>query len=193
MGGVITEPRVRTNVVRRGFRAHLGASLAGLFAGLGALVVVGGLFAGFAAAAEFQLNLVDAAGEVLELSTLGSILALAAVFFTFLFGGWVAGRMSRYDGAINGLGAGLWLLFFAALFALIGAMVGAEFNVFAQAGLPDWFTALRSDFRSTTGVLFLVLFSAAVLGGGYLGGRLGAADHRADHRGGEEIVVRPVV
>jgi hypothetical protein len=87
--------------------------------------------------------------------------------------------MAKFDGAINGLGAGLWLLVLAAIFALLGALVGPEFNAFGAAGLPDWFSSIRSDFRTPLAFGILAAFIVVVLLGGYLGGRAGAAfNHR---------------
>lgn len=153
--------------------ADLGASLSGFFAGLGALTFIGALVAAGANELEYQLNLTDLEGVVGEASIVGAAIALVVVFLTFLFGGWVAGRMSRFDGGKNGLGAGLWLLVFAAIFALLGALVGPEFNAFGPAGLPDWFSAIRADVRTPAALILAALFAVAALLGGYLGGRLG--------------------
>lgn len=153
--------------------ADLGASLSGFFAGLGALVFSGSLVAAGANELDYQLNLIDIEGVVGEASMIGAVVAIVVVFLTFLFGGWVAGRMSRFEGGKNGLGAGLWLLVFSAIFALLGALVGPELNAFGPAGLPDWFSAIRSDVRTTGALVLAVVFGAAALLGGYLGGRIG--------------------
>ncbi len=153
--------------------ADIGASLSGFFAGLGALAFAGALVAAGANELDYQLNLIDLQGEITEASIVGAAVAVVVVFLTFLFGGWVAGRMSRFAGGKNGMGAGLWLLIFAAIFALLGALVGPEFNAFATAGLPDWFSQIRSDVRTTSGLILAAVFAIAALLGGYAGGRLG--------------------
>ncbi|CAN5118206.1 hypothetical protein BH18ACT5_BH18ACT5_02720 [soil metagenome] len=176
MGDVVMNRRTRRAEAVTSMRyggADFGASLSGFFAGLGALVFIGALVAAGANELDYQLNLIDIEGEIGEASLIGVVVAIAVVFLTFLFGGWVAGRMSRFEGGKNGLGAGLWLLVFSALFALLGALVGPELNAFGPAGLPDWFSAIRSDVRSTTGIVLAVLFGVAALLGGYLGGKLG--------------------
>jgi hypothetical protein len=158
--------------------ADAGASLSGMFAALGALAFLGALIAAGANTLDYQLNLIDLEGEVTEATLIGSAVALGVVFLAFLFGGWVAGRMAEFDGGINGLGAGLWLLVLAAIFALLGALVGPEFNAFGPAGLPDWFSSIRSDVRSPVALAILAAFIAVVLAGGYLGGRAGEAFNR---------------
>ena len=114
----------------------------------------------------------------MELSAVGALVALVAVFLAFVFGGWVAGRIARYEGAKHGMGSGLWLLVLAGIFALLGALVGPEYNAFGPAGLPDWFSAIRSDVRTGGSILILAAAILAVLGGGYVGGRLGETFHR---------------
>lgn len=163
----------RARVAHKYGGADLVASLSGLFAALGALMFISALIAAGANELDFQLNLIDLEGEVLDASVLGAVVALVVVFLVFLFGGWVAGRIARYDGAMNGLGVGLWLLVLSAVFALLGALVGPEYNAFGPAGFPDWFSAIRSDVRTPMALVLMVLFSAAALGGGYIGGRMG--------------------
>jgi hypothetical protein len=87
-----------------------------------------------------------------------------------LLGGYVAGRMARFDGAPNGLLAGLLMALLLALMGATGAYSAAE------SGLP---VSLDSD-RLTTAAL--LAFGAALLVSGLtglLGGRLGARWHRA--------------
>jgi hypothetical protein len=144
-----------------------------MFASLGLIAFVGALIAAGANELAFQLNLIDVGGQMLELSMVGAGLALMVVFLAFLFGGWVAGRMSLGRGGLNGLGTGLWLLLLVAVFALAGALWGPEYNAFGPAGLPDWFSAIRSGVRTTGSLVVAVLFAAAALAGGFAGGRLG--------------------
>lgn len=171
-----SQTQVSAATARRG--ADAGASLSGMFAAIGALAFLGALIAAGADSLDYQLNLIDVEGQVSEATLIGSAIALGVVFLAFLFGGWVAGRMAQNDGGINGLGAGLWLLVLAAIFALLGALVGPEFNAFGPAGLPDWFSSLRSDVRSPLALAILAAFIVVVLAGGYLGGRAGQAFNR---------------
>jgi len=176
LGDVVVDRRTRRAEAVAAARhggADLAASLSGFFAGLGALAFASALVAAGANELDFQLNLVDVDGAMTDSSIVGAVIALAVVFLTFLFGGWVAGRMARFDGGKNGLGAGLWLLVLSAVFAVLGALVGPELNAFGPAGLPDWFSAIRPDVRSTAAIVSAVVFAAVVLLGGYLGGKLG--------------------
>jgi ascorbate-specific PTS system EIIC-type component UlaA len=65
-----------------------------------------------------------------------------------------------------------------AVFAALGAFVGEEYNAFQRAGLPDWFSQLRGDDVTATAIIWGLIFVVLVLGGGYLGGKLGETYHR---------------
>jgi MFS family permease len=165
--------RARRVAARTHGGADIPASLSGMLASLGLLTFLAALIAAGANRLAYQLNTIDVGGEVLELSLAGAVVALIVVFVAFLFGGWVTGRMSRFDGAVNGMGAGLWLLLLAAVFALLAGLAGAEYNAFGSVGLPDWYSAIRRDVRTADALVLMVLFAVAVLAGGYLGGRIG--------------------
>jgi uncharacterized membrane protein len=157
------------------------AALAGMFTGLGVLVFLGALIAAGAGGLDYQLNAIDIDGNVQDIEVVGAILAALVVFVSFLAGGWAAGRMARYDGGMNGLGAGLWAIFLVAVFAALGAWLGAEYNAFQRAGLPDWFSQFRGDDVTAAAIIWGAISVVLVLGGGYLGGKLGEAyHHRVD-------------
>ena len=73
-------------------------------------------------------------------------------------GGYVAGRMSRFDGARQGLGVWLIGLIITILLAIAGAILGSSVNLLAQLNLPT--------VPLITLVLVLVVTLLAALGGG---------------------------
>jgi hypothetical protein len=166
-----------SEVYERFGKADLVASLVGMFAGLGVLVFLGALLAAGADSIDFQLNLINEEGGLDEASILGLVVAAVVVFISFLVGGYAAGRMARYSGGLNGLGAGLWLILLVAVFAALGAWVGAEYNAFSQLGLPNWFSQIDTDELTTMAVVATVVMVAATLAGGYIGGRIGETYH----------------
>lgn len=153
------------------------AAIVGMFAGLGTLLFLGALFAAGAAGIDYQLNLIGEDGTLAEASILGLIVAAAVMFISFLVGGFAAGRMSRYNGGMNGLGAALWLIFLVAIFGAIGVWVGAEYNAFGQLNLPNWFAQFGADELTAMAVFAGLVLIGATLAGGYVGGRLGEAYH----------------
>lgn len=158
--------------------ADVLAGLLGMFTALGVMVFLGSLLAAGAAGIPYQLNQIDIDGNLQEVEVVGAIVAIIVVLVSFIAGGWAAGRIARYDGGINGAGAALWFILVVAVFGLLGAWFGAEYNAFAGAELPDWFSQFDADdwtLKSIAGALAGVV---AALLGGYLGGELGEKYHR---------------
>ena len=166
-----------SDVYERYGKPDLVASIVGMFAGLGTLVFVGALIAAGAGGIDYQLNLINDQGALDETSIVGLIVAALVVFAAFVVGGFAAGRMSRYNGGANGLGAGLWLILLVAIFAALGAFVGTEYNAFNQLDLPNWFAQIDVDDVTPTAFVASAVLVIATLTGGYIGGRLGETYH----------------
>jgi uncharacterized membrane protein len=149
-----------------------------MFAALGTMIFLAALFAAGAANVELQTNLLNQEGTLDEIEMVGAIAAVAVVFVSFLVGGIAAGRMARFDGGMNGLGAGLWFLLLVAVFAALGAWVGEEYNAFAVAELPNWVAQIDVEEVTAAAIVMTAVSAAAVLLGGYLGGRIGDAHNR---------------
>lgn len=167
--------RGRTDVGVAEARAHFGgldlpATLAGLLAALGTMVLAGGL-AGAIGTVGYQLG---DAGEG-ELSVGGLVAGIVVLLVSFLVGGWVAGRVARYDGGRNGLVTALWFVLLAAGLAALGAWLGDRYDVFADVDLPQWFSGDRTGVAA---VVSAVLGAVAALAAGWFGGRLGERYHR---------------
>lgn len=158
-------------------KADLLASILGMFTALGVLAFLGSLIAAGAGGIDYQLNVIDTEGVLGEASTIGLAVAAAVVFVSFVAGGFAAGRMARYSGGANGLGAGLWMILLVAVFAALGAWVGAEYNAFAQAELPNWFAQVDADDLTAMAIVASAVLVAVTLLGGYLGGRMGETYH----------------
>lgn len=166
-----------SDVYDRYGKPDLLASLIGMFAGLGTLAFLGALIAAGAGGIDYQLNILTEDGTLDEASVIGLIVATIVVFASFVVGGFAAGRMSRYHGGLNGFGAGLWLILLVAIFAGLGAWVGAEYNAFNRLDLPNWFAQVDVDDLTAIAAIASAILVAATLVGGYVGGRLGEAYH----------------
>jgi hypothetical protein len=66
----------------------------------------------------------------------GGIALLIVVLTAYYAGGYVAGRMSRFDGGRQGFGAWLIGAVITVLFGAAGAIFGAKYNVFGALNLP---------------------------------------------------------
>jgi hypothetical protein len=159
-------------------KGDLVASILGMLTALGAFVLLGALFAAGAANVELQTNLLNAEGTLDEVDMVAAVAAVAVVFVSFLVGGIAAGRIARYDGGLNGVGAALWMLLLVTIFAALGAFIGAEYNAFANGGLPNWVSQIDADDVTAEAVVLAIVAVAAMFAGGYLGGRIGESYHR---------------
>ena len=128
----------------------------------------------------FSLNL---GGEIGAAVITGLVLVAVLVFLTYFCGGYVAGRLARFDGGRNGMMLLLWTL----VTALLAALVGGIFSNFLTAGIPESVqNFIQNGVLSTIGnlsqlglvgiVIFIVALLVALLGG-FLGGRLGSRYH----------------
>lgn len=147
------------------------ATLAGVLAAVGALVLLSGLM-GAAGSIGYQLGADDD-----DLSIGGIVAGIAVLLLSFFIGGWVAGRVARYDGGRNGIVTVLWFLLLAAGLAALGAWAGDEYNLFDRPDLdlPNWFS---SDDLGVAAVVSAVGGALLALLAGWLGGIVGARYHR---------------
>lgn len=152
----------------------VGASIAGALAALGVTVLLGGV-AGSIGTVGYQL---DVERGTDALSAGGLVAGLVVLLTAFLVGGWVAGRMARYDGGKNGLLTAIWFIAVAAVLAGAGAWLGDKYDVFRDLRVPQWF---NSNATTTGAIVTGVIAAVVMLAAGFAGGIIGARYHaRAD-------------
>jgi hypothetical protein len=151
-----------------------GAVLTGVVVSFGALFLLSALVGGIMAATGVDAE--DAAAEATREAGIGAGIAfVAAVFFSYLWGGYSAGRMARGAGLINGLlvpiGALIVGLIVIAVVNAMGAV--ATLNIpFNENQLPIQDEGLV-DFGQWVTIGSLI----AMFVGGVMGGTLGQAWH----------------
>ena len=112
----------------------------------------------------------------------GAIGVLVVLFLAYLAGGYVAGRMARFDGARQGAATWLIGLIVVVLLAAAGAILGAQYNVLQQLNLPR--IPIEEGTATTAGIITLVAILLVTLLGAVLGGKLGERYHRKIDRVG---------
>jgi hypothetical protein len=159
--------------------------------GLAALLVAMAIGAGVAVG---LTEIEDTAkGQTDEISAGGSILLVAILALAYLTGGYVAGRMARFDGWRQGLGVWLLALLMTLALAITAAVAGGEINPLEALDLPR--IPIEEEGGLTTGgAIALALTVLATLGAALAGGHLGERFHRAIDAAGirphDEIDVR---
>lgn len=107
----------------------------------------------------------------------GAIILAVIVLIAYYCGGYVAGRMARFNGAKQGLAVWLWAILIAGIIALLAAIAGSKYDVFSQLNaFPR--IPLSSGNLTTGGLLALALAAVVSLIGAVLGGLAGMRYHR---------------
>ena len=146
-----------------------------LIAVLGAAGVAFGLAQGVDSADE-------AAAQAETIGLGGAIAALVVLFVAYLAGGYVAGRMARFDGVRQGLAVWVIGLVVVLVLAAAGAIAGAQYNVLQELDLPR--IPVDEGTATTGGLITLAAVLLATLLGAMLGGKVGDRYHRKVDRAG---------
>ncbi|MEI4272930.1 YrzE family protein [Klenkia sp. LSe6-5] len=169
---------------------HMGSAFFGWMSAVGIAVILLAVLS--AAGLAFGLystlgSAQDAADQANTGIGLGAAIALLVVLFiAYLAGGYVAGRMARFNGTKQGLGVWLWGVIVTVLAALAGLVLGTQYNVFDQLNLPA--LPVESGTATTAGFIALGAVLVVTLLGAMLGGKLGSRYHRKVDRAGFEAV-----
>jgi hypothetical protein len=158
-----------------------GASFFGWLVAVGVAALLTSLLV--AAGAAIGLTESDVTtGDTEELTLAGGIALLVVVMIAYYAGGYVAGRMSRFDGARQGIAAWAIGLIVTVGFALAAVVLGDEYNVLEQLNLPALPTGDESF--ATGGAIALVAIALGSLLAAMTGGKLGERYHKKVDRVG---------
>ena len=149
-----------------------------------ALLSAGGLAFGLSSTVASPDQAADSATSGIGLGA--GIALLVVLFLAYLAGGYVAGRMSRFDGVKQGLAVWVIGLVIVILLALAGLVFGSQYNVLAQLDLPR--IPIDEGTATTAGIIALASVLVATLVGAVLGGTLGTRYHRKVDRVGFDAV-----
>jgi hypothetical protein len=124
----------------------------------------------------------EAAQQADTIGVVGGIVLLVILFLAYLAGGYVAGRMARFDGTRQGVAVWVIGLLVVLALAALGLVFGAQFNVLQQLNLPR--IPIDEGTATTGGLIALVAVLLVTLLGAVLGGKLGDHYHRKVDRAG---------
>ena len=113
---------------------------------------------------------------------IGGILLLIVLMAAYYCGGYVAGRMSRFDGPRQGLAVWLIGLVVTVILAVAGAVLGAQYNILQQLNLPR--IPVSEGSLTTGGVIALIAIIVGTILAAIAGGKAGTHFHRKVDRVG---------
>ena len=144
----------------------------------GWLVAVGiaALITGLLAAAGAAVGLTSQDATVDSIGVGGGIALLAALMLAYCCGGYVAGRMSRFDGARQGAGVWVIALVVTVALALLAVIAGDDYNVLAQLNLPS-VPVGESQLRSGGWIVLIAVLVGTLLAA-VVGGKAGERYHK---------------
>ncbi len=112
----------------------------------------------------------------------GGAVLLVILMLAYYCGGYVAGRMSRFDGTRQGIGTWVWGLIITLLLAAAGAIFGSQYNVLSKLNLPR--IPVDEGSLATGGAIALAAFVLGTLLAAAVGGKAGQRYHRRVDRYG---------
>ncbi len=166
----------------------VGAAFFGWLTAFGTATLLTALLAATGAALGLGAEDVEAAADQVGLAAgtvgwIGAIALLVILFLAYYCGGYVAGRMARFNGMVQGLAVWVWALVIAIVVALLGVVVGSQYDVFADLNIFPRIPLSEGDL-TLAGIVTAVVVALASLGGAILGGKAGTHYHRKVDRAG---------
>ncbi|GAA5199466.1 hypothetical protein GCM10023346_39240 [Arthrobacter gyeryongensis] len=153
--------------------------------GMAVLLVALVAAAGIAVGLANNANVSDAANLASSqpVGIAGIIALLVILFLSYYCGGYVAGRMARFNGIRQGLMVWFWAIIVAVLVALLGLFAGPRFNILATVNsFPR--IPVNEGQLSTIGIIAALVVAAVTLIAAALGGLAGMHYHRRVDRAG---------
>jgi hypothetical protein len=161
-----------------------GAAFFGWLVAVGVAALLVGLLAGAGAAVGLTetASTSDVTQNAEEITLGGGIALLVALLIAYFSGGYVAGRMSRFDGARQGMGVWIFGMVMTVALAILAVVAGSEYNVLERLDLPR--IPIDEGTLTTGGVIALLACVVGTLLAAALGGKAGERyHHRVDRVG----------
>ena len=165
---------------------NFGAAFFGWLVAVGVTALLTALLSAAGAAIGLtEVSDAEAQANAETISIVGGALLVLVVAIGYYAGGYVAGRMSRFDGGRQGFGAWAIGLIITILLAAAGAIAGSEYNLLGDLDLPR--IPIDEGSLATGGGVALALILIASLIAAVGGGKAGERYHRkvdaVGHRG----------
>jgi len=144
---------------------------------LTALLVAAGTAVGVATNTDIGEATTEALQDPQTVGIAGGVVLLGILFIAYYCGGYVAGRMARFNGLRQGIAVWVWALVIAVVVAVLGAIAGDEYNILSKLNSFPRIPVNEGDL-TTGGIVTLLAVAAASLAGAIIGGLAGMRFHR---------------
>jgi len=160
-----------------------GASFFGWLVAVGVATLLTALLAAAGAAIGLTATTEsDVRSNAEEISLGGGIALVLVLMIAYYAGGYVAGRMSRFDGGRQGIGTWAIGLLVTVALAIAAVVLGDEYNVLEQLNLPS--LPVGDETLATGGVIALAAIALGSLIAAMVGGKVGERYHKRVDRAG---------
>jgi hypothetical protein len=124
----------------------------------------------------------DATDKASTIGIVGGVLLLVVLLLAYYAGGYVAGRMARFNGPRQGFGVWLIGLLVTIGLAVAGVLFGAKYNILSGLNLPR--IPVDEGSLTTAGLIALAAVVIGTLLAALAGGKAGTHFHRKVDRVG---------
>ena len=157
--------------------ANAGAAFFGWLVAIALSILLISILGAIATAVGETLNVsrTDAEGDARAYGLGAGIALFAVLFIGYFAGGYVAGRMSRYDGGRQGFAVWVIGLVITVIAAVIGVVFGREYDVIERVDLPS--VPIPDDTLTTGGIITLVAVVIGTALAAVVGGKAGHRYH----------------
>jgi hypothetical protein len=169
--------------------ANVGAAFFGWLVAVGMTALLTGIAAVIATAVGYSNNITqtDAERAAGTVTLVTAIVLLAILLIAYYSGGYVAGRMSRFDGARQGLMVWVIGLLVTLVALALGWVAGDQYNLLDRVDVPR--IPIPSDDITLGGIITAVAVLVGTLLAAMFGGTVGRRYHaRVDRAAAEPLV-----
>ncbi|WP_200936261.1 hypothetical protein [Marmoricola sp. Leaf446] len=169
--------------------ANLGAAFFGWMVAVGMTVLLTGILAAIATAVGYSgtFTQTDAENNAETIGLGAAIALLVVLLIAYYSGGYVAGRMSRFDGGRQGLLVWVIALVVTVAAAALAAVAGDQYNVLDRVDVPRIGLPSAGDV-TTAGIVVGIAVLLGTLLAAMAGGKVGQRYHRRVDRAAERVV-----
>jgi amino acid transporter len=156
---------------------NLGAGFFGWLVAIAIAILLTSIVGAIATALGSSSNVTqsDAQRQAGTIGIVAAIVLLLVLAIAYYTGGYVAGRMSRFDGGKQGLAVWLIGLAVTILAVVLGAVFGSQYNILDRVSLPR--IPVSTDQLSWGGIIAAVVILAVTLFAAMAGGKVGHRYH----------------